>query len=69
MTDRLDRLDAFRILREKIKEYGSQRNFAKAHGIREQDVSDVLCSRRPMPKSMLAIIGLRRVEYFERVEA
>lgn len=69
MTERLDRLDAFRLLREKIKEYGSQRNFAKAYGIREQDVSDVLCSRRPIPKSMLSIIGLRHVEYFEKVAA
>ncbi|MBO1325366.1 hypothetical protein K2X14_11495 [Acetobacter sp. TBRC 12305] len=69
MTDRLDKLDAFRILREEIKKYGSQRNFANAHDLREQDVSDVLNSRRPISPRLLTVIGLRRVEYFERANA
>ncbi|GBQ79506.1 hypothetical protein AA13595_0043 [Gluconacetobacter johannae DSM 13595] len=68
MTRRLDLVDAFRIVREKIKEYGSQRNFAQAHGIREQDVSDALCDRRPIPPAVLKAAGLRRVTYFEQVD-
>ncbi|GBR10519.1 hypothetical protein [Acetobacter oeni] len=65
---RLDRVDAFRILRDAIGKYGTQRKFALAHGLREQDVSDVLCSRRPVPDSMLRAVGLRRVEYFVAAE-
>ncbi|MBB2157041.1 hypothetical protein HLH33_12090 [Gluconacetobacter diazotrophicus] len=67
MKRRLDLLDAYRIVREKIKEYGSQRNFAQTHGIREQDVSDALCDRRPIPPAVLKAAGLRRVTYYERI--
>lgn len=69
MTERLDRLDAFRIFRETIKKkYGTQRNFALTKGLREQDVSDALNGRRPLSTAMLKACGLRRVEYFEREE-
>ncbi|MBS1029228.1 helix-turn-helix domain-containing protein [Gluconobacter albidus] len=69
MSERLDRLDAFRILRETIKKnYGTQRNFAQENDLREQDVSDALNGRRPLSAAMLKACGLRRIEYFERVE-
>ena len=65
----MDKLDALRILREEIKKYCRQRNSASAQGLRGQDVSDVLNSRRPIFPRLLVVIGLRRVEYFERANA
>lgn len=70
MTERLDSVDVFRILRETIKEkYGNQRIFAERHGVTPQYVSDVLAGRREMPKRFLQTCKIRKIAYFERVEA
>ncbi|PYD63541.1 transcriptional regulator [Gluconacetobacter entanii] len=66
MSEQLDRIDAFRILREKIKEYGNQRIFAQEVGITPQYLSDMLCGRKPLSDAILKFIGLRRKEYFLR---
>lgn len=69
MTDRLDRLDVFRILRQTIKEkYGNQRTFAEKVGCTPQYVSDVMNGRRDIPSQFLKAAGIRQITYFERVE-
>ncbi|NVN09731.1 helix-turn-helix domain-containing protein [Nguyenibacter vanlangensis] len=66
--NRLDSVDAFRIVGQAIAKYGNQRSFARAHGIREQDVSDMMRGRRQLSPTVLKAAGLRRVTYFERIE-
>ncbi|OUJ04962.1 helix-turn-helix transcriptional regulator [Gluconobacter sp. DsW_058] len=70
MTDRLDRLDVFRILRETIRiKYVNQRTFAERMGCTPQYVSDVMNGRRDIPLAFLKACGIRQITYFERVEA
>ena len=67
MSERLDRMDVFRILRETIKgKYGNQRTFAERMGCTPQYVSDVMNGRRDIPAAFLKACGVRQITYFTR---
>lgn len=69
MSERLDTIDVFRILRQTIKgKYGNQRTFAERMKVTPQYVSDVLNDRREIPKAFLKACGIRKITYFEQVE-
>jgi len=69
VSDRLDRLDVFRILQETIRgKYVNQRTFAERMGCTPQYVSDVMNGRREIPAAFLKACGIRQITYFERVE-
>lgn len=65
--DRMDDLDLATELRAACEAAGSQRAWALAHGVSPQYVSDVLAGRRDGGESILAALGLRRIERIVRV--
>jgi len=67
VSERLDRLDVFRILRETIRsKYVNQRIFAERMGCTPQYVSDVMNGRRDIPAAFLKACGVRQITYFTR---
>jgi DNA-binding transcriptional regulator YdaS (Cro superfamily) len=48
-------------LRAAIQVAGSQKAFAKAHGVSQQYISDVLMGRRGAGEKLLDALGLERV--------
>ena len=67
MSERLDRMDVFRILRNTIRsKYVNQRTFAERMGCTPQYVSDVMNGRRDIPAAFLKACGVRQITYFTR---
>lgn len=57
----LDRRAALAMLRARVKAAGNQRDAAKALGISQQYLSDVLSGARPVSDRLLRRLGLRKV--------
>lgn len=56
------------LLRRRIKECGSQKDFAATAGISAQYVSDVLHGRREPGESILDALGLQKVVTYREKE-
>lgn len=57
----LDAGDLIRILRADCAAAGGQKPWAETHGIRPQQLNDVLTGRRPPCNAILGALGLGRV--------
>jgi hypothetical protein len=58
--------DVYAELRTAIRAAGSEAAFARAHGLRRQDVNDASSSRRPPSPAVLAALGLVPVTRYVR---
>lgn len=70
-AERSDHLDKQTIAEKRLRAYvrsaGSQKSAALSLGVSQQYLSDVLNGRRGITPRVLAQLGLRRVERYERI--
>jgi hypothetical protein len=59
--------DVFMALNDRVAQHGSQRAFARAVGVSEQLLSDVLHARRDPNDELLRAIGFKRVVRYSRM--
>jgi hypothetical protein len=64
MTRLLDEVDVCAMLRNACRAAGGQRSWARAHGVSEQYVSDVVGGRKKPGESITTALGLVRVERY-----
>lgn len=66
MSDLIEPVDAYRLLRAAIAHAGSQASYARKVGISPQFLSDVLHGTRDIPVAVLTDLGLVRVTRYRR---
>ena len=59
--------DVYTLLRNRIKEAGSQKAFAAQCGVSETYISDVMNARRDPGPQVLGTLGLRRIVCYTRI--
>lgn len=68
MSGMIDGFDVFLLLQARCRAAGSQRAWARANGIPEAEVSDVLHARKKEPTArVLKALGLRRVVSYSKL--
>lgn len=62
---RYNETQVLKLLRSAVNDAGSQRAFARQHGLTDEFLSMVLSQRKPVSERIAATLGLTRITEFE----